>query len=489
MKTKTSRKYLWFDSVAALTLGLFAILSPLALTPPSSEPHPPLTPFASHTAVLKASVRPPVTAPEPSQSAQALPPLKTVSTPHPQYRYEALSAPTQPVYTTEPFLGRISAAAAWESAVNSNAGPTIAVVDTGFALNHELLASRFVPGWDFVHGDATPNAGQDNPSGSGVGHGTLTAGLAGLMNPDAKIMPLQALDDTGVGYTDDIANAVRYAADHGAKIISMSLGSTADDPYLHEQIDYAIGKGAVVLAAAGNDGCDCMRYPAAYPEVVSVGASDSSDNRASFSSYGSNLDVMAPGTAGDVCSSIYTTTNSTTAYTCSYSGTSLSTPIVSGLAALVLQQIPDVTPGQIQEILERSADKVAGMGGAFRTAPYGYGRIDSASAVSNVIIPLPSGQFYNKDTASLSSNTLAQGPIMDTTCVGRAGGTCTMELHGPSGQVINLGTQSLDDRGGTDFPWNAATLNLTPGSWTIVLTVNAAGQNKSTTSQTVQISS
>ncbi len=116
-------------------------------------------------------------------------------------------------------------------------------------------------GWDFGSNDNLPQAGATAPGNSAAFHGTFTAGVAaasgnnakGVAGVDwnAKIMPLQALDDTGVGYTDSIAAAVRYAADHGANVINLSLGSTYNDSYLQQQIDYAISRGVIVVAAAG----------------------------------------------------------------------------------------------------------------------------------------------------------------------------------------------------------------------------------------------
>lgn len=322
--------------------------------------------------------------------------------------------PTGELYSQEGFLGRIGAVAGWDAATAAPGNPpvTVAVIDTGFALQHENLEDRWAfnneetgalasdgldndadgfidnfRGWDFVHNTNDPAAGTDNPYGANATHGTLTAGLAGLLNPGGNIMPLQVLNDNGSGYTDEVAAAVRYAADHGAKIISLSLGTTADDPYLHQQIIYAVSQGAIVVAAAGNNGCECILYPAAYPEVLAVGASTSTDTPASFSSYGASLDVLAPGTAGDVCSAHYTATNSTSAYSCGYSGTSLAAPIVAGLASLLVQQCPACTPAHITSSLLAGADSIAGMNGAQRTNTTGHGRISVSGAVTALTQP------------------------------------------------------------------------------------------------------
>jgi thermitase len=420
--------------------------------------------------VIQTAAAPSQTTPEAAQ--QPLPaaePPAPLPENHPNYTYYALISPSGALYNTsaEPFLPRISAQSGWAAVASDQQSPVIAVIDTGFALSHQDLAGRLVPGWDFVHNDSDPSAGTDNPNGSAVFHGTMTAGLAALLNPGAKIMPLQALNDNGVGSTDTVAAAVTYAADHGANVISLSLGSSSDDAFLQQQIDYAIGKGVLVVAAAGNDGCDCMLYPANYPEVLSVGASDNQNFRAGFSSYGANLDVMAPGTSGDVCSATYTQANQTSAYTCGYSGTSFATPIVAGLASLMLNQDPEATVNDLTRFIDTSADSVANMSGPLPNLQYGYGMIDVHKAVLEASLAAPRGELLNKHTVSLSSTDPLTDPNMVTTCLGIPGATCDVVLSGPGGASIDLGAQLLDDTGQYVYEWNALDLGLSPGAWQI----------------------
>ena len=397
--------------------------------------------------------------------------------------------------------------------MSANPAPIVAVIDTGFSLDHVNLASRWAlnagetkgslkdndgdgyagnwRGWDFVHGTAEPAVGQDNPAASAATHGTLTAGLAGLLNPAAKILPLQALDDNGSGYTDAVAAAIRYAADHGAKIISLSLGSPSDDPYLHAQITYAISKGALVVAAAGNDGCDCLLYPAAYPEVLAVGASTASDTPASFSSYGRNLDVLAPGTAGDVCSSFYSPANATSAYSCGFSGTSFAAPIVAGLAALLLQINPSASYTDITSAIDLSADKIPSMLAQPKSLQAGYGRIDVVRAANSIqaLLSAPIGQSVSHSIVNLTSNTLINGPQMDSTCISNPGAVCSLKLIGPQGQTVEVGQQILDPvTGGTVFYWNAANLGLTAGQWQVLITVSFNGQFASAATELITVS-
>jgi hypothetical protein len=481
---------------SGISLAVYVILGTISFgstTNPGTELPRPVSvePGISITAAVnQAKSKPPIsTLSTPTQATAPAPEPPSESSPHPQFQYVALglSPPATPLYSTQPFLSRIGATSAWQNFANTNAAPIIAVIDTGFALNHDALKNRWDSHkYDFVHNDSNPLAGKTNPQGSAVFHGTMTAGLAGILNPNATLMPLEALDDNGIGYTDGVAAAVRFAADNGANIISLSLGSNQDDPYLHQQIDYAISKGVVVVAAAGNDGCNCMVYPAAYPEVIAVGASDSANHRASFSSYGTNLDVLAPGTSGDVCSTFYASTNPTSAYSCSYSGTSFAAPIVAGLAALILQQDPSTSVSAMADIISRNAAKLTDMNGLTFTQQQGYGLISAPPSLLAVTIPSPAGQILNKGSASLSGNTLAIGASMDTTCFGIPGAACSVDAIGPLGQIIHIGQQVLDELGGADFAWDASTLGLTPGNWVITSTMSSSGQT-TTLSQTLQI--
>ena len=330
------------------------------------------------------------------------------------------------MYSQQWDLSKVSAPTAWSK--TSGQGMVIAVIDTGVDFNHEDLAGQWwtnpaetgpttqegaAPnctsrglildkscnnldddgngyvddwrGWDFANNDNDPSVGTTNPSSSAAFHATFVSGLIAATGNNGKgiagiaygvkIMPLQALTDDGSGYTDQVASAVQYAADHGANVINMSLGSSYDDPYLHDMVDYAISKGVTVVAASGNDGCDCVAYPANYPEVVSVGATDSNDNLASFSNYGSNLDVAAPGV--NVCSAYWTSSNPANGYSCYGSGTSFATPLVSGAVALLISLNPGISPEQVSAALTH-ADKVSAMSGQNYTNHFGYGRLDVA---------------------------------------------------------------------------------------------------------------
>ncbi len=355
----------------------------------------------------------------------------------PRREYKAMLTPNDPTYP-QWYTNTIAAPTAWDISTGSSS-VTIAIIDTGFALSHEDLSGRWAinsgesgsgketngidddgngkiddwRGWDFAQGDNNPIAGSTSSSGSSVNHGSITSGLLGAtgnnskgvasVNWGSKILPLQALSDNGSGFTEDVTAAVNYAVAQGAKVISMSLGSPDPDPTLETAINNAVAAGVTVVAAAGNCGnpgsCDTtgqMVYPGKYSNVIAVGATDQSDNRASFSSYGSELDIMAPG-SGTITSTSWSQANQTALYG-SASGTSISTPIVAGSAALLKGVLADLTPSEINTALTVSADKVAGMGTSTRTDQYGYGRLNSWGALKYLSTPHPDGiLIYNSN--------------------------------------------------------------------------------------------
>ena len=159
------------------------------------------------------------------------------------------------------------------------------------------------------------------------GHGTMVAGILAVMAPDAMIMPLRAFDDKGCGTTYNIAKAVKYAVSHGAQVINMSFGISGQTQTLKKTIGEAVNAGVTVVASAGNGNTAVPQYPAAYPGVLGVAATNLTDVKASFSNYGSTIFVSAPGS------------NIISAYPGGYyaelSGTSFSAPMVAAEAALL----------------------------------------------------------------------------------------------------------------------------------------------------------
>jgi thermitase len=250
----------------------------------------------------------------------------------------------------------------------------VAVVDTGVDLKHPDLQGHLLPGYNVV--------AQNNVPDDDVGHGTHVAGvISASVNNNLgvagmtwfnKILPVKVLDETGAGSTYAVAQGIIWAADHGAKVINMSLGNYADSEFLHDAIKYAYDKDIVLIAASGNDNTERPGFPAAYPEVFAVAATDSNKIKASFSNYGDYIDVTAPGVS-------IASTYPNNQYA-ALSGTSMASPHVTALAALIRSTNPLLTHEEIYEIMRQSAQDLGDKG---RDKYYGYGLIDVVSAVQS----------------------------------------------------------------------------------------------------------
>ncbi|MEI7904014.1 MAG: S8 family serine peptidase [Candidatus Firestonebacteria bacterium] len=244
---------------------------------------------------------------------------------------------------------------------------TVAIIDTGVNYNHEDLAGKVVQGYDFYNNDADP---MDDHS-----HGTHCAGIAAAVSNNGKgvagvswgavVLAVKSFSATGTGSDEQVVNGIIYAADNGARVISMSFGDTADSQMVHDAIIYAANKGCLLVASRGNDGTNVVNYPAAYPEVMAVSATDSSDALASFSSYGNDVAVAAPGV------SIYSTVLGN-AYA-NKGGTSMSCPQVAGLAALIWSKMPSLTREEIRTLIQEGADDIGAPG---YDQYFGNGRIN-----------------------------------------------------------------------------------------------------------------
>jgi thermitase len=265
--------------------------------------------------------------------AQALTKSGLVQYAEPDYIATAFWTPNDTSFSSQWGPAKVSAPAAWDVTKGSSS-VVIAVVDTGVDLNHPDLTGKIQTANAYNFVSNTTNAQDDN------GHGTHVAGIAAAitnnargiagMCPNCLIMPVKVLDANGSGTYSAIANGVRWAADHGAKVINLSLGGTAGSTTLQSAVDYANSKGVLVACAAGNSGNTTINYPAYYSSCVAVASTDQNDYRSSFSTYGSWVDTSAPG------SSIYATYWNDTYAT--LSGTSMATPHVAGLAGLLFSQ-------------------------------------------------------------------------------------------------------------------------------------------------------
>ncbi|MCU0500440.1 MAG: S8 family serine peptidase [Anaerolineae bacterium] len=305
----------------------------------------------------------------------------------PNYLARAAGYPNDPYIGNQWHMRRVGAPAAWDLTFGSYS-LLVAVIDSGIALTHPEFAGRLAPGWDYVNNDADPT--------DDYGHGTHVTGIiaaaadngvgvAGLA-ANVKVLPLKALDWKGEGTYTNIALAIRRAADNNAEVINLSLGGIYPSADLSDAINYATSRNAVVVAAAGNcaqggAGCGGMTnpdyYPAAYPSVIAVGATDHYDNWASYSGYKPYVDLAAPG--GVDWDQIMSTIPG--GYGLRY-GTSMATPLVSAAAALVRTYLPAATSTEVTDILKNTADKVGPYsysGG--RNDWFGAGRLNVARAV------------------------------------------------------------------------------------------------------------
>ncbi|TCP69771.1 S8 family peptidase [Baia soyae] len=291
---------------------------------------------------------------------------QAVWTPNDHYYSSNQSAPLQKMQIPE----------AWDITRGSS-DTVVAVVDSGVQSSHPDLKGKIIAGYDFVQND-------NDPSNDELGHGTHIAGtIAAQTNnsigvaavaPNVKVLSVRVLDRNGYSYSEVIANGITYAVDHGAKVINVSIAMSTPAQVLEDAVNYAWSKGVVLVAGAGNSSTSEPYYPAAYPNAISVAATDSSDVKWSRSNYGTTVDVAAPGVG--IMSTIPTHWNPEDPYT-TKEGTSMATANVSGVAALLASQ--GLSHTQIRSALEESADKIAGTGEYWK-----FGRVNAYKALTSV---------------------------------------------------------------------------------------------------------
>ncbi len=333
----------------------------------------------------------------------------------------ATATPNDPFYGFQWHFPQINMPTAWDTSTGS--GVVVAVLDSGVAYENyavpsyesgtvasgvtqyvqapDLAGTTFVAGWDYVNNDSHPN--DNNAHGTHV-TGTIAQstndsyGVAGVAY-DASIMPLKVLDYTGSGTASQLANALYFAADNGADVANMSLswpsgfnpGSTVSNA-----INYAYNAGVVLVAAAGNEGVSTVSYPAAYSQVIAVGAVRYDQQRTSYSQYGSAIEIMAPG--GDVgvdqdgdgyvdgvlqqtipaFINIFNLADPSSFSWYFYEGTSMASPHIAGVVALMIAN--GITG--VENIRSVLASTAVDLGASGWDNQYGYGLVDAAAAVA-----------------------------------------------------------------------------------------------------------
>jgi thermitase len=290
----------------------------------------------------------------------------------PNRRRSLLRTPNDSVLEQQWGLRNIQAEQAWD--ITTGGEIVVAVLDTGVDGGHPDLQGKVLPGYNVFNGGS--NAGDDN------GHGTAVAGLIAASTDNGRgiaglcwgcrILPVKVLNARGGGDDAGVAAGIRWAADNGARVINLSLGGSEESQVLREAVEYAAGKGIVVVAASGNEREEGnpTSYPAAYPSVVAVGATGNSDTVTGFSNTGDYVDIAAPGVG------LWTTLPGG-----QYgppNGTSFSSPYVAAAAALVLSQRPDLGWFDVACVLESSADDKGNPG---KDPEYGWGRLNAFRAV------------------------------------------------------------------------------------------------------------
>lgn len=291
----------------------------------------------------------------------------------------ATLVPNDPLWQSSWSLAKVGAPAAWRVTTGSP-DTIVAVLDTGIDATHPDLQGAVVPGWDVVNGDG--DASDDH------GHGTAVAGVIAARSNNGigvtgacwrcSVMPVKVIAGNGIGNSADIAEGLRWAADHGAAVINLSFVMSGPDGAVAAAIDYARAKGAIVIAAAGNSGAGAVTFPAGHPGTISVTATDSADALYAWATFGSWVSVATPG-----CTQ-------TTFFGGGYGefcGTSSAAAFMSGMTALVRSAESTVGPEVVFSLLATNAVRVGDFVSSGRIA------VDAvfASLRPSNVAPAPSG--------------------------------------------------------------------------------------------------
>lgn len=286
------------------------------------------------------------------------------------YEFEPALLPNDLQYASQWHLPKIRAPEAWDLTQGAS-GAVIAILDSGVEATHPDFAGKLVAGFN-TYSNSTNTADQ-------FGHGTQVAGAAGALTNNAvgiagvagsaPIMPVRVTDSAGRATSASIANGIFWAADHGARVANLSFNGIAGNATIRAAAEYAYNHGTLVVAASGN--CACADPTPENPYVLSVSATDETDSVAYFSSTGAFVDLSAPGTN-------ILTTAMFSLYVAD-SGTSLASPIVAGVAALMFAANPSLTPALVTQLLEATAFDPGGNG---YDQGFGHGRVDAFAAVT-----------------------------------------------------------------------------------------------------------
>jgi len=374
------------------------------------------------------------------QAASALEDISGVDWAYPDYPVWATAVPNDPDFSLYQWHYRaISLPQAWDVSTGQDAPVTVAVIDTGISPSHPDLAGELVPGWDFVDNDSDPI---DTPARSSHGThvaGTIAAatnngiGVAGV-SWGAMIMPVRVLDSGGNGSYFLVMKGIEWAVQHGAQVINMSLGGTIYPGEAFEAIIRdAYSRGIALVAATGNESSQTVLYPAAFPEVIAVGATLRDNSLAPYSNVGPQVTVTAPGgnTAPYPPDGVFSTalrrvsTGSGYTWENGYEfmhGTSMATPHVSGLAALLLSRFGPMSPDAVAALM---SDTSMDLGVDGYDHDFGAGLVNAYAALTQST--MDRAVFAVKDSDGNWVGESVYGRRDRTFCISNASpGKCTL---------------------------------------------------------------
>jgi subtilisin family serine protease len=387
----------------------------------------------------------------------------------PDYKVKVNSIPNDPLYQRQWFHQVIKSEEAWNITKGSS-NVIVAVIDDGIDLEHKDLSSQIVSPYDIYNDtDKYINVGEHGTHVAGIiaaSTNNLTGGSG--VAPNVKIMPINVfnVDKNGEegAYISDIIRGIYYAINHGAKIISMSLGEYYKSIALNFAIQDAYERGLVIVAAAGNDHSSDKCYPASYDHVISVASTDFNDKISSYSNYGDSIDISAPGS--DILSTLPDDEYGT------MSGTSMATPMVSGVAALIWSLHPNFTNYQVINYLLNSTDDLGAYG---KDTIFGWGRVNAVKALKLSLLNKPIlNSFSDKDNYLNGKVTIKSGQVIVSNGLGVIGrsdlnGTDTFSIKIPgqkAGTILNI--QVVESEYKRSAPATLKVLDRTPPQFPVI---------------------
>jgi len=386
------------------------------------------------------------------------------------YKVEPTFAANDPYVGSEWQLPILKTSSAWD--ISQGAGVTIAILDSGVLGTHADLVPNLVPGWNAYD--------SSNTTSDVTGHGTAVAGTAAATTNNAtgvagiagaaKIMPIRITDSSGTAWYSSIASGIVYAADHGVRVANCSYGYLFKTSSIQSAGSYLKSKGGLLVVSAGNNGTN--ENAGATSSMITVSATDGSDNLASWSSYGNMVSVAAPGVG------IWTTSADGTYR--SASGTSFASPTVAGVVALIMGANPSLSSSQVEQLLFTTA---VDRGSPGWDMYYGYGRVDAAAAVAAAA----SSGYAKTDTqapavsiASPSGGSTVGGLAAVDVSASDNVGVAKVELR------VNGATVATDVSAPYQFSWDTSKVANGSASLTAIA-YDAAGNSASSASVAVNV--